>query len=405
MTSITHVGLDVHTTNYTVCCYSIQDDQTFAIVQMEPDYKHILKYLNRVNSQHGGKLKFLCGYEAGCLGYSLYHELTCHGVDCVILAPSTMANTKGNQVKTDRRDAKNIAKRGYRVKPTSYKISRLATVKRSILSVLLTYHDNHIAKCLAYHLYSPVYVPTEQDNAVKEYIRMRDDGVEALKRMKQQIIALCIRSGKRYDGKSYWTKKHEDWLLKLELGNEILNETMREYLARFYQLSEKVEIYNLRIEEFSRIPEYEEKVRHLCCMNGIATHTAMCAIVEIGDFKRFSSAEKFSAFLGLVPGERSSGDKERRTRITKHGNAHLRRLLVEATQSYSRGAVGKKSGRLKKRQTGQPAEVVAYADKAAERLRRKFRKVASHANYNIAKTAVARELACFIWGMMTENYA
>ena len=369
MTSITYVGLDVHTTNYTVCCYSMQDDQAFAIVQMEPDYKHILKYLNRVNSQHGGRLKFLCGYEAGCLGYSLYHELTSHGVDCVILAPSTMANTKGNQVKTDRRDTKNIA------------------------------------KCLAYHLYSPVYIPSEQNNAVKEYIRMRDDGVEALKRLKQQIIALCTHSGKHYDGKSYWTNRHEDWLLKLDLGNEILNETLREYLARFYQLSEKVDIYNLRIEEFSRMPEYEQKARRLCYMNGIATHTAMCAIVEIGDFKRFSNAEKFSAFLGLVPGERSSGDKEYRTRITKHGNAHLRRLLVEATQSYSRGAVGKKSDRLKKRQAGQPAEAVAYADKAAERLRRKFRKVVSHANYNIAKTAVARELACFIWGMMTENYA
>ena len=86
MTSITYVGLDVHTTNYTACCYSMQDDQAFAIVQMEPDYKYILKHLNRVNSQHGGRLKFLCGYEAGCLGYSLYHELTSHGFDCVITA-------------------------------------------------------------------------------------------------------------------------------------------------------------------------------------------------------------------------------------------------------------------------------------------------------------------------------
>ena len=116
-----------------------------------------------------------------------------HGVDCVILAPSTMAHTKGNNIKTDRRDAQNIA------------------------------------KCLAYHLYSPVYIPTEQGNAVKKYIRMRDDGVEALKRVKQQLIALCTRNGKIYDGKSYWTKKHEDWLLKLDFGNSILSETLKEY--------------------------------------------------------------------------------------------------------------------------------------------------------------------------------
>ena len=369
MTSITYVGLDVHTTNYTACCYSMQDDTAFGIVQMEPDYNNILKYLNRINSQHGGKLKFLCGYEAGCLGYSLYHELTSHGVDCVILAPSTMANTKGNNIKTDRRDAQNIA------------------------------------KCLAYHLYKPVYIPTEQDNAVKEYIRMRDDGVEALKRVKQQIIALCTRNGKRFEGKSYWTKKHEDWLLKVDFGNSILNETLKEYIAMFYDLSEKVEVYNKRIEEFSHMPEYEEKVEHLCCINGIATHTAMCVISEIGDFNRFPSAEKFSAFLGLVPGEHSSSDNINHTKITKRGNAHIRRLLVEATQSYSRGAIGKKSDKLKKRQEGQPAEVVRYADKANERLKRKFYRITLHSKYNIAKTAAARELACFIWGMMTENYA
>lgn len=123
-----------------------------------------------------------------------------------------------------------------------------------------------------------------------------------------------------------------------------------------------------------------------------------------GDFQRFPSADKFAAYLGLVPGEHSSGEQQCHTRITKAGNAHLRRLLIETAQSYSRGAIGKKSVRLKKRQAGQPEEIIVYADKASERLKRKFYRIASHAKYNIAKTAVARELACFIWGIMTANY-
>ena len=121
MTSILYVGLDVHTSNYSACCYSMNDDTVFAEVQMKPDYREILKYLNRVSSQQGGNCKFVCGYEAGCLGYSLYHQLTSHGVECIILAPSTMPVTPGKHIKTDRRDAQRIC------------------------------------KCLAYHTYSPVW--------------------------------------------------------------------------------------------------------------------------------------------------------------------------------------------------------------------------------------------------------
>lgn len=150
---------------------------------------------------------------------------------------------------------------------------------------------------------------------------------------------------------------------------------------------------------------YEEKAAKLQCFPGVATHTAMSLLVEVGDFQRFKSAPQFAAYLGLVPGEDSSGDRHRNLGITKAGNCHLRRLLVESAQSYSRGAVCKKSKALLERQAGNPPEVIAYADRAAERLKRKFQKIAAHSKHNIAKTAVARELACFVWGMMTDNIA
>ena len=129
----------------------------------------------------------------------------------------------------------------------------------------------------------------------------------------------------------------------------------------------------------------------------------MSICVESGDFSCFASAQAYSAYLGLVPGEHSSGNKLLHTGITKAGNCHLRRLLVESAQAYTRGIIGKKSRDLKQRQAGNAPEVIAYADKAAERLKKKFRRINAHANHNVAKTAVARELACFIWGLMTNN--
>lgn len=367
MTSITYIGMDVHTTNYTLCCYTVEDDKTFANVQVRPEYTEILKYINRIRKQRGENTQFICGYEAGCLGYSLYHQLTSHGVECVILAPSTMPGTPGKKVKNDRRDAEKIS------------------------------------RCLAYHMYKPVYVPDAEDDAVKEYIRMRDDVKAHLKETKQQIIAYYTRHGFQFNGKSCWTEKHLYWVENLQLPNPIYQETLREYLILYYDLSEKVQTYDKRIEELSRTERYAENVGKLCCFSGIATHTALSLLVEVGDFSRFKEAPHFAAYLGLVPGENSSGDKQRYTGITKAGNSHLRRLLIESAHCYGKGAVGKKSKALRERQAGNSPEVIAYADRAIDRLKRKYYRIALRSKHNIAKTAVARELACFIWGMMTNN--
>lgn len=367
MTSITYIGMDVHTTNFTLCCYSFEDDKVYATVQVKPEYTQILKYMNRIRKQRGEDTRFVCGYEAGCLGYSLYHQLTDHGVECVILAPSTMAETPGKKIKTDKRDAEKIS------------------------------------RCLAYHQYKPVYIPDEEDDAVKEYIRMRDDVKAHLKETKQQIIAYYTRHGFQFDGSSYWTQKHLNWVEKLQFQNSIHQEVLREYLTVFYDLSEKVAVYDARIEELSHSERYAENVGKLCCFSGIAAHTALSLLAEVGDFNRFRSAPQFAAYLGLVPGEHSSSDKQHRTGITKAGNSHLRRLLIESAHCYSRGAVGKKSKAQKERQAGNSPEVIAYADRAVDRLKRKYQRIALHSRSNIAKTAVARELACFIWGMMTGN--
>lgn len=368
MNSIIYIGMDVHKENYTVCSYDIESDSVKYQQKMKSDYRNILKYVDRIRMIYGKGYDVICGYEAGCLGYSLYHQLTAHEINCVILAPSTMGLTDERHIKTDKRDAAAIA------------------------------------RCLAFRSYSEVYVPDKKDEAVKEYIRMRDAHKDTLKRVKKQILALTLRLGFNFDGRSYWTIKHMKWLKSLDM-DELFRETLDEYMLTYEQLKDKIDRLDERIEELATEDEYRENVSKLKCFMGIKTHTALSFVVETGDFRRFVKAGNYASFLGLVPGEHTSSDKHRGLNITKAGNSHLRTLLVEAAQCYSRGQIGHKSVELKKRQQGNSAAVIAYADKANERLRRRYYQMTlgKNKNSNIAKTAIARELSCFIWGMMTEN--
>jgi len=370
-TSIIYVGMDVHKDTFTLCCYSLENDEILYKQKIAADYKLVIKYVNQMRRYFPDATQFICGYEAGCLGYSLYNQLTTHGLECIILAPTTMGITNTNNVKTDRKDASNIA------------------------------------RCLAFHTYSKVYIPSDQDNAIKEYIRMRDDHKIKLKGIKQQILSMVLRHGKRYDGtKTYWTERHLSWLKAMPFTG-VLKETMDEYLISYVYLLQKIERFDSRILELANNENYLDRVKKLSCLIGIKAHTALSLIVEVGDFKRFSKAQKFSAYLGLVPSENSSADKQNRFSITKAGNSHLRRLLIESSQGYTRGSIGYKSRALKQRQAGNDPNIIAYADKANERLRRRFYRLTmkNGLKHNVAKTAIARELSCFIWGMMTESIA
>ena len=366
------VGMDVHKETFSLCCYDLQQDRIFHAQKMEADYNQVLNYLNAVRKAIGDDVQFVCGYEAGCLGFTLYHQLTRYGVNCIILAPTTMSKPAGKKkVKTDKRDAENIA------------------------------------RCLAYHTYSPVHIPSEQDEQVKEYIRMRDDHKLALKKVKQQILGFCLRHGYVYTAtKNHWTAAHLEWLRKLN-PEGLYGEILSEYLLTYQTLTEKLERLDRRIEDLAKDDVYEASVKKLCCFLGVKTQTALATIVEVGDFKRFPSAERFASYIGLVPGEDSSGGDQNRLGITKAGSRHVRMLLVEAAQSFSRGQFGYKSAALKQRQSGNAPEIIAYADRANERLRRKYYKMVlgQSKRSNVAKTAVARELSCFIWGMMTGNIA
>lgn len=371
MNRIIKIGMDVHSTNYTLCAMEPTvgaEDRVFGEIQVAPDYKEIILFIESLKMKLGfhDDYSIECGYEAGCLGYTLYHQLTNAGIKCVILAPTTMLSTKGKRIKTDKRDA------------------------------------HLIAQCLCYGGYHPVYIPTKEDDAVKEYIRMRDDHKQILKSLKQQINAFVLRHGYQYSG-TKWTIKHVIWLSKLDL-DPMYRETLNEYMASYEEQESKIERYDKRIEEIAAEERYQENARKLGCLLGISTHTALSLVVETGDFKRFAKGNIYAAYLGLAPGEHSSSTSVNRLGISKAGNTHIRCLLVEAARSICKGAVGHKSKRLRARQIGQSAEVIAYADKANTRLRSKYYRMIRHGKAkNVAVAAVARELACFIWGMMSGN--
>lgn len=371
MYRIIKIGMDVHSTNYTLCAMEPvigAQDRIFANIKVTPDYKNILMFIESLKLKLGlnDTYDIECGYEAGCLGYSLYNQLTTAGVKCVILAPTTMLAQQGQRIKTDARDAVMIA------------------------------------QCLSYGGYHPVYIPTQEDDSVKEYLRMRDDHKLALKKVKQQINAFCLRHGYHYD-KTKWTMAHLKWLKKLEVS-ALYRETLDEYMASYDEQTAKIERFDRRIEEIASQERYQEKVKKLGCFLGIKTHTALSLMVETGDFKRFAKGNVYAAYLGLAPGERSSSDDINRLGITKAGNRHLRLLLIESAGGICKGAVGHKSKDLRQRQNGNPADVIAYADKANTRLRSRYYKFIRHGKKrNVAVAAIARELACFIWGMMTDN--
>lgn len=367
MKSIIYIGMDVHKNTYSLCAIYNSTGEVLGQTKCEADVKNVMKFVTSVKEKAGVQedIEILTGYEAGCLGFSLYHELSYHDIPCVILAPSTMhGSVKNKKVKNDRMDAFNIASN------------------------------------LMHGSYKAVHVPTEHDNEIKEFIGLREDVIQSRKRIKQQISALVLRYGKRYGGKSNWTIAHINWLETLELP-EIVRETLDEYLKVYDYLDERIKKYDARIKEFSQEEDYKEAVAKSSCFKGIDTLSAMKIHVTVSDFDRFPTAKAFMANIGMLPGENSSAEKYSNTPITKMGNSMVRKTFVECAQSLVKGS-GKKSKALKKRQEGQTDEIIAYADKAVERLQKRFKKMVMRGKpYNVAIMAVARELAGFVWGMET----
>jgi transposase len=309
--------------------------------------------------------KIFVAYEAGCLGFDLYHFLAKHGIDCQIIPANTVFRP-GNEkkLKTDRRDA--------------------------IL----------IARMLKRGEAEGIHIPSREEEAVRDFIRCRGDLVDDLTRTKQRIQKFLLRHGKRYENTRYWTGKHIKWMKGVVFEQGLEKEAFQQYLSRMENLIEQIKRMEKRIEAAAQEGEYAERVQRLRAFRGIDYLTALALVCEIGDFRRFPSAGAFMSYLGLVPSECSSGKKRSQGGITKAGNTHIRKLLTESARHYPRAVT--ESKRLAERRVGTNELVVARADHAMRRLHDSYYKMIHHKkNPCAAITAVSRQLAGYIWGVMT----
>jgi transposase len=364
MKILLYAGLDVHKETIDIVVYRENERPVYLERRIQNREGSIRKVFGRLLKEGS----VVACYEAGCMGYRLQRMLEGMGVESVVVAPGKVPRRARDLIKTDRRDARRLAEQ-----------LRAGTLEA-------------------------IHVPDVEDEATRDYIRSRDDVRLELKKMKQRLQMFVLRYGYVYESTRYWTGRHERWLQSLRFDLPMQKETFEGYYYRIQELKGRLQVMDKRIEQIAMSERYTERVSRLRCLKGIDYLTALAMVCEVGDFRRFGSAEAFMAYLGLIPRERSSGEVRRQGRITKTGNAHLRTLLIESSWHYRyRVAVGK---RLREKREGQPAGVIAHADKAMRRLQEKF----FHLHMNgktstVAVTAVARELAGFIWGMMVGQTA
>ena len=360
---IMHVGLDVHKDSISIAtAQQGRDGEVRHFQKIGGDLQSLDKAVGKLQAT-GRKLQFV--YEAGPCGYTIYRHLTAQGFTCAVVAPSQTPHKAGDRVKTDRRDATSLAR-----------LDRAGE---------LTY----------------VHVPTPADEAMRDLVRAREDAKRAETRARQQLLALLLRNGIRYVGKSAWTAAHQRWISRLKLPHPAQQIAFQEYLDAITAAAERVERLTRQIQELLPQWKWAPVVEALQALRGVAQLTAIITVAEIGDISRFHTPRQLMAYLGLVPSEHSTGTRRRVGEITKAGNSHVRRVLVESAWAYSHPA--RVTPILQKRLEKQTKRVREISWKAQLRLCGKYRKLKQRGKLQQqVVTAVARELVGFIWAIARE---
>lgn len=359
---ITWVGLDAHKSAINVAAF-LPGSERPVEWQLANDAAAVRRMVRKVVRMASGDVRFC--YEAGPCGYSLQRQIidASEGVSCMVVAPALIPRKPGERIKTDRRDAR-----------------KLGELFRA-------------------GLLTEVHPPSPENEAARDLCRAREDVREDLMRCRHRLGKLLLRRGIGFDsGKKAWSQKHRTWLRGLRFDLPGDRKVFDDYLLAVEQLEERQRGLDEAIEQLSQQPDYKEAVGALRCFRGIDTTTAMTIVTELYGFGRFESARGLMAFLGLVPSEHSSSSSRRLGSITKAGNGHVRRVCVEAAWHYRHRP---STNSLKKRREGQPARAIAIADKAMQRLNRRFTRMAARGvPSNKIAVAVARELVGFIWAAL-----
>jgi transposase len=355
----TYVGIDAHRKDLFIAMLS-ENQTTPTTWQLANEPAAVRRLVRKLEREAPGPVRVF--YEAGPCGYALQRQVATSRVRCDVVAPALIPRKPGERVKTNRRDARKLVELG----------------RAGLLTA--------------------VQPPTPEDEAVRDLARARDDAREDRQRCRHRLGKLLLRRGLHFSGRN-WTKAHRRWIESLAWTYLSERVVVDDYLLAIDHLDARLLELDARLTAIAQTEPYREPVGWLRCFRGIDTLTAILILAELHDFRRFASAPALMAYLGLVPGEDSSGEKHRRGRITRTGNALVRRLLVETAWHYQhRPSVGVA---LARRRTGQPGRVIAIADKAQQRLCRRFRKLAAeHKPAPKIAVAIARELAGFLWAAL-----
>jgi transposase len=357
--STTIIAFDQHAAT-TVAAVLLPGHRTPVLHSLTSASPTILRFVQRL---HASRVR--CCYEAGPCGFELQRVLTAHGIPCEVIAPALIPRRPGDRVKTDRRDAAHLA--------VLYRAGALTAI----------------------------HIPTEQEEAARDLLRCREDIRVDLLRARHRLSKFLLRHGRRFTlTKRAWTQRHAAWLQAQQWPLAALAQTHQAYGRAVDEAVARLAAVDAELRDLLALEPLRSRVERLRCFRGIDDLTALTIAAELGDARRFPSAPRVMAFTGLIPSEYSSGTKQARGRITKTGNAHIRRVLVESAWHYRHHPFLGRALRL--RQRGAPAAVIEQAWRAQHRLHRRYRRLAARgkAKQHIV-TAVARELTGFLWAALT----
>jgi transposase len=355
-------GLDVHKSDISIGIAKAGRGEAdfYGVIENVP---HAYLKLAKKLSKAGEEVLFC--YEAGPCGYEVYRQLTKAGYDCVVIAPSLIPKKAGDKVKTDRRDAVSLA--------------------RLLRAGELT----------------PIWVPDNEQEAMRDLSRAREDMKAMERKSRQRLGGFLLRHAKVYPGRSKWTQAYFRWLESIRFETAAQQIVLQEYIDMVKHTKERISAMQEEMRKALDRWTLRPVVEGLMALRGINLIAAMTIIAELGDLSRFESPGQLMSHLGVVPSEHSSGERQKRGGITKTGNSHVRRVLVEAAWCYRLPARKTAHLRQKAEKTSKAVQEIAW--KAQKRLCSRYWYLINKGKLPVKScTAVARELIGFIWAIARE---